>query len=85
MGNQITIYTTYLSGSDYGGVLQVSKFDIQKVARRKGSNRMCIEFQGNGSVKSARMYLDYEIAVPLAHNMLSIAKGHATTSEYEIK
>jgi hypothetical protein len=85
MGNQILIYTTYPSGSDFGGLLRLSKFDVKKDVMNTGSNGMCISFEGKGDVKGARIYLDYEIAVPLAHNMLNIAEGHATTSEYEIK
>jgi len=75
----ITVYTRYRSGNDFGGTLKVSKLSIQK--RPEG---MYVEFEGEGSVKRAWMYLDTDIAIPLARNILSVAEGYVSKLESEV-
>jgi len=78
------IYTKYHSGSDFGGRLEVSKFSIQKTKIEAKTNRMCVEFKGEGDIKSALMYLDPKLAIPLARGLLSVTEGYASTIELEI-
>ena len=83
MASHMVVYTRYHSGSDYGGTLEVSKFSVQK-PRIPRSNRMCVEFEGEASIKSARMYLEPELAIPLARSLLSVAEGYVSESVAEV-
>ena len=84
MASHMIIYTKYHSGSDFGGRLEVSKFSIEKTAMGAKSNRMCVEFEGEGDIKSAVMYLDPKLAIPLARGLLSVTEGYASTVELKI-
>ncbi len=83
MGNNIIVYTKYdESGHEFGGGLQVSKFSVRNTGtQEKPTNRMEILFEGTGFVRRARMYLDFNIAVPLARNLLSVAEGYISKTE----
>ena len=81
MASNTTIYTRYHSGNDFGGTLKVSKFSIEKIGIEPKSNRMYVELEGEGSIKSARIYLEPKLAVPLARGILSITDGYASTLE----
>ena len=84
MSNQIIVYTTYHSGADYGGRLKVTKFSIGKVGKGIAPERMHIEFEGEGSVKKVSMYLDHDIAIPLARSILTVAEGFVSKLESAI-
>ena len=81
MASDMTVYTTYHSGSDFGGTLKVSKFSVEKVGRSK---KMVIEFVGGDSIRSARIYLEPELAIPLARSLLSVAEGYVSESKSEV-
>ena len=81
MASHMTVYTTYHSGGDFGGTLKVSKFSVGKVGRSK---KMVIEFVGGDSIKSARIYLEPELAIPLARSLLSVAEGYVSDSKSEV-
>lgn len=85
MSNSIIVYTKYLSGSDFGGQLKLSKFSVRNTGTQKrATNRMEVRFEGEGSVKSARMYLDFDVAVPLARTLLGVAEGYISESVTEL-
>jgi len=84
MASHMIVYTRYHSGSDFGGGLEVSKFSVQKTGVGVRSRRMCVKFEGEGDIKSALMYLEPELAIPLARGLLSITEGYASTVELEI-
>ena len=82
MSSKITVYTKYPSHNDFGGSLDVNKFSIEKLSFSSDSRRIFIEFEGkSGSINSARIYLEPNIAIPLARGILSIAEGHLSKSE----
>ncbi len=87
MSKEIRIYTTYHSGNDFGGSLEVSKFSVKKRGLRTDSNKwkMFVDFEGEqGSIKNARMYLEPELAIPLARSLLSVAEGYVSESVSEV-
>ncbi len=84
MASSTTIYTRYHSGSDFGGRLEVSKFRIEKTGIGAKFSKMCVEFEGEGDIKSAILYLEPKLAIPLARGLLSISDGYASTVELEI-
>ena len=45
---------------------------------------MVIEFVGGDSIKSARIYLEPELAIPLARSLLSVAEGYVSDSKSEV-
>ena len=46
---------------------------------------MYVGFEGEqGSVKKAWIYIDPELAIPLARNLLSVAEGYVSESESEV-
>ena len=83
MASDMTVYTTYHSGSDFGGTLKVSKFSVKKVGVPR-SSKIRVEFEGKASIRSARMHLESELAIPLARALLSVAEGYVDKSESEI-
>ena len=84
MGKNITVYTTYLSGSDFGGRLEVSKFSVRRMGTKGRLDRMQVGFEGKGDIKRAWMYLDSDIAIPLARSLLSVTEGYITESVSEV-
>jgi len=83
MTSHMIVYTKYSSTSnDFGGGLEVSNFRVSKVGKQ--NSRLLVEFEGKGSVKRAWMFLEPEIAVPLARNLLSVAEGYLSKAESEV-
>ena len=87
MASHIIVYTKYNSGNDFGGGLEVSKFSVKKRGLKTSPNKwkMCVDFEGEqGSVKKAWMYLEPELAIPLARALLSVAEGYVSESVSEV-
>jgi len=79
MTSHMIVYTKYASSSnDFGGGLQVGKFLVRKAGWKTRPNLVYIGFEGEGSVKKAWMYLEPELAIPLARNLLSVAEGYVS-------
>jgi hypothetical protein len=82
MSHKTIIYTKYLSGNDFGGSLTVDKFSMRNTGTaEKPTNRIEIYLEGKGTIKNARMYLDFDIAVPLARTILGITEGYIFRTE----
>jgi hypothetical protein len=82
MSKKIIVYTKYISGKDFGGNLTLDKFSVRNTGTpEKPTNRMEIFFEGKGTIKSARMSLDFNVAVPLARTMLGITEGYISKTE----
>ena len=76
MGSFIRVHTTYNSGNDFGGGLEVSKFSVKKRGVKRSPNtnkwKMYVVFEGEqGSLKKAWFFIDPELAIPLARSLLS--------------
>ena len=87
MAREITMYTKYPTDRDHGGRLEVSKFSVKKRGRKTSENKwqMYVSFEGKEiTVKKAWIYLDPELAIPLARNLLSVAEGYVSESVSEV-
>ena len=85
MSNEIILHTKYHSGYDFGGLLSLGKFSVKHTGtQERPTNRMSVTFEGKGSVKSARMHLDFDVAVPLARALLGVAEGYVSESVTEL-
>ena len=87
MSSFIRVHTKYPSGNDFGGGLEVSKFSVKKRGVKTSPDKwkMSVDFEGEqGSVKKAWIYIDPELAIPLARNLLSVAEGYISESESEV-
>ncbi len=84
MSSPITMYTRYHSGNDFGGVLQVNKFLVQKRGTPYPDD-ISIEFEGDqGSVSKAWMIVEPKLAIALARCLLSVAEGYASETKSDI-
>ena len=85
MSNTVIVYTKYLSGNDFGGTLELGKLNVRYTGTREtATNRLEVKFEGEGSVKSAQMYLDFDVAIPLARALLSVAERYVSESVLEL-
>jgi hypothetical protein len=78
------VYTKYASGYVFREFLQVSKFSVEKVGSEARPNTIHVRFEETGSVEEAEIYLEPELAIPLARNLLSVAEGYIFESRSEV-
>lgn len=86
MSSFIRVHTTYHTGNDFGGGLEVSKFSVKKRGiKTQDKWKMSVSFEGEqGSVRDARIYIDPELAIPLARTLLNVAEGYISESVSEV-
>ena len=88
MSSFIRVRTTYHSGNDFGGGLEVSKFSVKKRGLKTSQDnkwKMSVDFEGEqGSVEKAWIIIDPELAIPLARALLSVAEGYVSESVSEV-
>ena len=82
MSKSMNVEVTYaVTGIQYGGSLEVSKFCVQKAGLVSVPDRMANTFDGTGYLRQASIYLEPEVAIPLARSLLSVAEGYVSESE----
>ena len=87
MSSFIRVHTKYPSGKNFGGGLEVSKFSVKKRGVKTSPDKwkMSVDFEGEqGSVKRAWIFIDPELAIPLARTLLSVAEGYVSESVSEV-